>query len=57
MMNMYYTAGMNHMMSEDVNVPALRNPLSYAGVKRREEKARQEKKGWIDAIRAMRRER
>ena len=29
---------MNNMMSEDVNVPALRNPLNFAGGKRREEK-------------------
>lgn len=57
MMNMYYTPAMNNMLSEDVNVPALRNPLNHVGGKRREEKTRREKKGWIDAIQALRRER
>lgn len=56
MMNMIYVPAMNNMMSEDVNVPALRNPLNHVSRKpqRDESRGRKEQKGWIDAWLASR---
>ena len=50
MMNMMYVPAMNNMMSEDVNVPALRNPMIHMGRnQQKKETARDtERKGWID---------
>ena len=57
MMNMIYVPAMINMMSEDVNVPALRNPLNHIHRKPRnhETRCREGQKGWIDAWRASRR--
>ena len=55
MMNMIYVPAMNNMMSEDVNVPALRNPLNHMNRKQKKEARRNEEaKGWIDAWLASR---
>ena len=57
MMNMICVHAMNNMMSEDVNVPALRNPLNHTGRKLRKNETcgNEERKGWIDAWLASRR--
>ena len=57
MMNMIYVPAMNNMMSEDVNVPALRNPLNHMNRKRqkKEKGCNEEQKGWIDGWMASRR--
>ena len=57
MMNMIYVPAMNNMMSEDVNVPALRNLLNHIHRKPRnhETRCREGQKGWIDAWLASRR--
>ena len=52
MMNMIYVPAMNNMMSEDVNEPALRNPLNHTGRKQKKERnccPADRQKGWIDA--------
>jgi len=55
MMNMNYVPAMNRMMAEDVNVPALRNPLTHLGRKqRRENRDEEPRTGWIDALQAVR---
>ena len=55
MMNMNYVPAMNRMMAEDVNVPALCNPMTHLSRKQREEKRDEEPRtGWIDALRAVR---
>ena len=55
MMNMNYVPAMNRMMAEDVNVPALRNPMIHLGRKQRKEsRAEEPRTGWIDAQRAIR---
>ena len=52
------TPAMNHLISEDVNVPALRNPLTHFITRRRSSKnTNTQKPGWIDAVRASRRSR
>ncbi len=55
MMNMMNVSAMNRMLSEDVNAPALRNPMNHLknGCKVRTVR-RTEKPGWIDAILAVR---
>ena len=54
-MNMMYVHAMNRMLSEDVNVPALRNPLNHLeGTGEVRIVRRTEKPGWIDAVRAVR---
>ena len=57
MMNMIYVPAMNHMMSEDVNVPALRNPLNHTDRKQQKKETgrNEERKGWIDGWMANRR--
>lgn len=52
------TPAMNHLMSEDVNVPALRNPLAHLITRHRNSKNQNtQRPGWIDAVRASRRSR
>lgn len=56
MMNMIYVPTMNKMISEDVNVPALRNPLNHTSRKQKKETGHsEERKGWIDGWMASRR--
>ncbi len=57
MMNMIFIPAMNNLMSEDVNVPALRNPLNHMNRKLRKNETcfNEERKGWIDAWLASRR--
>ena len=46
---------MNHLMSEDVNVTALRNPLAHLISRRRGSRIQNtQKPGWVDAVRASR---
>ena len=55
MMNMMYVPAMNNMMSEDVNVPALRNPMNHVNGKQKKESGCTEvRKGWIDGWMASR---
>ena len=56
MMNMMCVSAMNNMMSEDVNVPALRNPMNHVNRTQKKEIGRnEERKGWIDGWMASRR--
>ena len=57
MMNMIYVPAMNNMMSEDVSVPALRNPMNHISrkVRKNETSGSDGRKGWIDAWLASRR--
>ena len=55
MKNMFYAPAMNSIMSEDVNEPALRNPLNHMNRKQKKEtRGNEEQKGWIDAWLATR---
>ena len=53
MMNMICVPGMNILMSEDVNMPSLRNPLNHLGRKQKKAYCREERKGWIDGWNAV----
>ncbi len=55
MMNMISVPAMNSMMSEDVNAPALRNPMNHLSRKQpKEDRHADNRPGWIDAWLAVR---
>ncbi|MBR5345455.1 MAG: hypothetical protein IK127_06490 [Clostridia bacterium] len=58
MMNVMNETAMNKMLSEDVNAPALRNPMNHLRSERKSRICRSEKRmGWIDAIQVIRQSR
>lgn len=57
-MNVMNESAMNKMLSEDVNAPALRNPMNHLWGGHKSRVCRSEKRmGWIDAIQAIRQSR
>ena len=52
-MIMMQTSSMNRMLAEDVNAPALRNPMNHLKTRRpRKASGRNKAAGWVDAVRA-----